>query len=31
MVEKGVLWDIDGVLVDTGECHFWTAPRHDCI
>ncbi len=22
--EKGVLWDMDGVLVDTGECHFWS-------
>jgi beta-phosphoglucomutase family hydrolase len=21
---KGVLWDMDGVLVDTGECHFWS-------
>jgi HAD superfamily hydrolase (TIGR01509 family) len=20
----GVLWDMDGVLVDTGECHFWS-------
>ena len=22
--DKGVLWDMDGVLVDTGECHFWS-------
>lgn len=21
---QGVLWDMDGVLVDTGECHFWS-------
>jgi HAD superfamily hydrolase (TIGR01509 family) len=21
---KGVLWDMDGVLVDTGELHFWS-------
>lgn len=21
---RGVLWDMDGVLVDTGECHFWS-------
>lgn len=21
---KGVLWDMDGVLVGTGECHFWS-------
>jgi HAD superfamily hydrolase (TIGR01509 family) len=20
----GILWDMDGVLVDTGECHFWS-------
>jgi len=20
----GVLWDMDGVLVDTGECHYWS-------
>jgi len=24
MVERGVLWDMDGVLVDTGEFHFET-------
>lgn len=24
MVERGVLWDMDGVLVDTGELHFET-------
>jgi beta-phosphoglucomutase len=24
MTRKGVLWDMDGVLVDTGECHFWS-------
>jgi HAD superfamily hydrolase (TIGR01509 family) len=21
---KGVLWDMDGVIVDTGDCHYWS-------